>query len=76
MNSVNQIWVEYDDDENGWLDKEEMRAFVQDMLVECGLITNYTDNDFERVFTQFDTDGDGKISKPEMLAFIKRVSGT
>ena len=33
LNAVSQIWEEYDTDENGWLDHDEMRLFVQDILV-------------------------------------------
>ena len=72
--TVNLIWAEYDTDENGWLDEEEMRQFVKDILIECNLITNYNESDFERVFALFDSDGNGRITKPEMLIFIRRIS--
>ena len=69
--TVNQIWAEYDQDGNGSLDKEEMQSFIHDILVESGLIQNYTDRDFNRVFSMFDRDGDEKISRNEMFLFIK-----
>ena len=74
MGTVSQIWAEYDTDENNWLDKDEMRLFVQDILTECSMIKNYNDRDFETVFSMFDSDGDGRISKSEMFTFIKEIS--
>lgn len=75
MATVDQIWTEYDKDSNGWLDRAEMQLFVKDILVECELIENYTDADFERVFAMFDTDGDGRVSREEMAVMVKKISG-
>ena len=75
MAAVSQIWAEYDTDGNNWLDKDEMRPFVLDILSECKISKNYNDTDFNRVFSMFDTDGDGKVSKEEMFTFIKNISG-
>ena len=72
--TVNQIWAEYDKDGNGWLDRDEMKGFIKDILVECNLISNYNEKDFERVFSLFDDDGDGRISRSEMFQFIKKIS--
>ena len=75
MAAVSQIWAEYDTDGNNWLDKDEMRPFVLDILSECKIGTNYNDRDFDRVFSMFDTNGDGQVSKQEMFTFIKNISG-
>ena len=74
ITAVQQIWNEYDADNNGWLDKNEMRLFVIDILYNQKLGKQYNEPDFEKVFQQFDTDGDGRISKIEMLNFLKQFN--
>ena len=32
MHCIDKIWIEYDDDGNGYLDREETRAFIQSSL--------------------------------------------
>ena len=32
MRCIDKIWIEYDDDGNGYLDREETRAFIQSSL--------------------------------------------
>ena len=66
METVHQIWQEYDTDNNGCLDKDEMKLFIKDILTETSHISNYNDNDFEKVFKLFDDNGDGKVSQSEM----------
>ena len=72
---VNDIWDEYDKDKNGYLDKEETKAFVANTLAEMKDNNTIEDNDFEETFKEFDRDGNGTIEKEEMAAFIKKVAG-
>ena len=51
-----------------------MRLFVLDILVQCGLMSNYNNADFEKVFSIFDTNGDGVVSREEMLSFLKQIT--
>ena len=71
---VDEIWTKYDDDGNGFLDKQETKNFVMDTLknvTEGG----YNEDDFEQCFREFDKDGSGTIEKSEMATFIKQVAG-
>ena len=72
---VNDIWQEYDKDGNGYLDKEETKAFVKNTLSEMNDNASIEDQDFEDTFKEFDKDGSGTIEKDEMAAFIKKVAG-
>ena len=72
---VNDIWVEYDKDGNGFLDKEETKAFVRNTLAEMNDQQDIEDKDFEETFKEFDKDGSGTIEKDEMASFIKKVAG-
>ena len=72
---VDEIWVKYDDDNSGALDKEETKKFVQDTLADMADGAGFSDEDFENCFAEFDKDGSGTIEKNEMVQFIKTVAG-
>ena len=71
---VDEIWRKYDDDGNGTLDRDEMKTYMQDMLLQMGSYENFNEAEYERIFESFDTDGDGTISKEEMKDFLRKVS--
>ena len=71
---VDEIWSKYDDDGNGYLDKEETKRFVQDTLADMDA-ASFNDDDFDQCFREFDKDGSGTIEKGEMVQFIKQVAG-
>ena len=72
---VDEIWSKYDDDGNGYLDKEETKKFVQDTLSDMADGAGFNDEDFDTCFKEFDKDGSGTIEKGEMVQFIKSVAG-
>ena len=72
---VDEIWSKYDDDNNGYLDKEETKAFVKDTLSDMSDGAGFNDDDFDQCFKEFDKDGSGTIEKTEMVQFIKSVAG-
>ena len=75
MRCVDDIWREYDQDNSGYLDIEETRRFVFDVLREMSDDFAFSQEDFERCFREFDADKSGTIEKEEMCMFIKRVAG-
>ena len=71
---VEEIWVKYDDDNNGFLDKNEAKQFVKDTLMDMSDEGAFNDTDFDECFKEFDKDGSGTIEKDEMVEFIKKVA--
>ena len=72
---VDEIWSKYDDDGNGYLDKDETKAFVRDTLSDMADGAGFNDDDFDQCFREFDKDNSGTIEKQEMVQFIKQVAG-
>jgi len=72
---VDEIWSKYDNDNSGFLDKEETRRFVMDTLSDMADGAGFSDGDFDQCFAEFDKDGSGTIEKREMVDFIKQVAG-
>ena len=74
--AVEDIWLQYDNDNSGYLDKEEAREFVRHTMVEMFDNTNaLDDSEFETAFVEFDADGSGTIEKDEMALFIRKIAG-
>ena len=74
-NCVEDIWDDFDDDGNGFLDKGETLAFVKRQLIEMGEGGDFSLLDFEACFRQHKDTDDGVVTKPEMISFIKKVVG-
>lgn len=72
---VDDIWAQYDKDNNGFLDKEEAKSFVIKTLADLGGDNQFSDEAYEETFGVFDKDGSGTISRGEMVSFIKEVAG-
>ena len=72
---VDDIWVQYDVDNSGALDREETKQFVKKTLNDMDDSGEFSEEDFEACFREFDKDGSGTIEKNEMAIFIKKVAG-
>lgn len=73
---VDQLWVQYDTDGNGYLDRAETMRFVKDSMKEMGVsMEKLTDEDFEATFSEFDKDNSGTVEKQEMVAYMKKLVG-
>ena len=72
---INDIWVAYDRDENGVLDRSEMSKFILEIFEGLEEQAEVTEEKINKVFAEFDINGDGHIQKEEMLAFIKFFTG-
>ena len=67
---VDAIWLKYDLNKNGVLDRDEAYAFLKDMMSEVtGQIP--TQEEIESNFRILDEDGSGDVSKEETYKFIK-----
>ena len=71
---VDKIWANYDLDDNGFLDRDEMRSFMINMLASMNMAENFNEESFRRLFDRFDVDGDGYVSRQEMRQFLERAS--
>ena len=76
MPTVEDLWKTYDKDGNGYLDKQETKAFVIDTLGATGLGSNdFTQEQFDEVWVSIDTEKSGTIEKREMLKFMRQLAG-
>ena len=66
---MQSFWPKYDKDNNGVLDKAEIKLFFIDYLGHKGA-SDMDDAQFETAFKNFDTNGNGRIEKSEMANFL------
>ena len=87
---IDKIWIKYDDDNNGYLDREETKQFISDSIKGVDMDTLRStsksadsdsedsvmnDKQLDRCFQIFDEDNSGMITKSEMFYFIKMFTG-
>ena len=85
-NSVDDIWDDFDDDGNGYLDKQECFKFIMESFLAVSPDADAADGDaskidnnshlkeqFEYFYQKVDVDGSGAVTKNEMLQFIKNM---
>jgi len=72
---VEKIWADFDVDNNGILDKKELRAFCNAFLAHHGPpgMADSVDGQFEMMFKKFDTNDNGTIEKAELRTFLELV---
>ena len=75
MRCVDDIWLQYDTQGVGYLDKPATHKFMMDVLTKMSDSFQFSDEDFEKCFEDFDDDASGTIEKEEMILFIKGVAG-
>ena len=84
ISCIDEIWQNYDQDQNGLLDKRETKKFLLDTIAEMYggseadvdkmFGEHFTDEEFSNSFYKIDTDKSDTISKDEMLQFIKKIA--
>lgn len=69
---VDQIFIQYDKNNSGQLDRYESYRLINDVLQQRGhaSASRYV---FNRIFTEFDVNGDGVLSRHEIFRFVKCV---
>ena len=70
---LDELWAKADDDNNGFLDKNEAPRFLEEVVenIESEHQNNYDPSKFDEMFEKFDEDKNGYLSKGEMAVFIK-----
>lgn len=73
--SLDDLWQEFDVDQNGFLDKSEARPYLDEVakIIQQDRAQCYDRTKFEEYFVEFDEDKNGFLSKNEMSQFIKLV---
>ena len=71
ISEVEKIWIIYDVDNNGTLDFDEIRDYLDQMAFPS---LSMSMEQLYKIFQMIDSDGSGCIDKQEMILFIKRLS--
>ena len=68
------MWEKYDKNNNGFIEKEEFKAFHEDNKKELKRYLPDLDcDDFETFFKFFDKNRNGKVEKSEMLDVMREA---
>lgn len=70
---VEQIWNDYDDDGNGFLDYNEAKSFAREFMLGLDENNIFCENKFKLTFELVDEDKSGTIDKTEMASFIRQL---
>lgn len=73
---LDQLWIEWDHDHNGWLDRDEAFSFVRvlsDCIDDLSRVQTFSRKSFDAIFDKFDEDNNGFLEKAEMAVLIKQV---
>lgn len=70
---VEDIWETYDFNDDGNLDKREIRKFIDQTFTKIGITFNFHDFDFDDFFMNLDITQSGTVSKSEFKNFLKKL---
>ena len=73
LDVVENLWNEYDQDNSGFLDREEMVPLAQAALAQIGFNQQLDPAVIDAFFQEIDSDGNGKIDKSELQKFMKSL---
>ena len=69
---IDKIWDQYDVDNSGQLEKDEIKMFLINSLKELRSGSDFSQEAFDQVFSDLDKDESGSVEKPEMIDFLKQ----
>lgn len=69
---IEALWDQFDSDQSGFLDKDEMLPLAQQALREIGYTEEIDQETCDQFFSDIDKDGNGKVDKGELLKFIQK----
>ncbi|OQS04408.1 hypothetical protein THRCLA_20891 [Thraustotheca clavata] len=73
---IADIWATFDQDNNGYLDREETRNFIESMAEAMSQDGTKAETiDFDSCFDEYDKNHDGRLSRDEMRVFVKQMMG-
>jgi|JI6StandDraft_1071083.scaffolds.fasta_scaffold03071_11 Ca2+-binding EF-hand superfamily protein len=61
---IDQLYLRYDSDRSGGLDRREMTRALNELFVEYGVSIRVSERQAGRLMQAIDNSGDGKIQKP------------
>ena len=64
--AVDSVWDTYDANDNGVLEKDEVRRMITDILETFGQQERFNEDTFSNAFDVLDNDGDGDIEKEQV----------
>jgi hypothetical protein len=67
--TVQKLFVKYDVDRSGALNRRETLKLINDIYASEGR-RPVTNTQFNKIFSEFDQNGDGLMSKKEMSKFV------
>lgn len=70
---VADIWETYDFNDDGNLDKREIRKFIDQTFLKIGISFDFHDFDFDDFFMNLDITQSGTVSKAEFRNFLRKV---
>ena len=73
---VQDIWETYDFNDDGNIDKREIKKFVDQTLEKVKLPFEYNEFDLDDFFNQIDVTEDGMVSKAELKNFFRKLGNT
>ena len=68
LSEVEKIWIIFDGDNNGTLDREEIKGYIKFMAEP---VLQLCDQQIDEIFNLIDDDINGSIDKQEMTMFLK-----
>jgi hypothetical protein len=74
-NSINQVFMQYDQNRNGQLEGHEFFQAYCDLCLRMGLCPPQSQQEVWQAAMQGDTNGDGMVSPMEMFVLFKHLQG-
>ena len=72
VHEVEQIFKQFDANNDGSLDEKEVHAFLEACLKKTGQ-TQLSVNDFKEWLSKVDRNGDGKVSRSELFKILRTM---
>ena len=74
FDKYNKGGVAVNDEGKPYIKKEDLREFINQIMLDSGEGDAWSDEEFEKGYMQFDKDGSGQIERDEFDAFVKRFA--